>query len=83
MNSTLILEEFLEQIKNKYQLSSPSIQSCDNILYMINNLVPEMEKTSKMNLKKTLNELALADGDEVVIADPTLKEAITMKLKFL
>ena len=36
-----------------------------------------------MNLKKSLTELALADGDEIVIADSTLKEALTMKLKFL
>lgn len=79
--STTLLEKLMEMIKDKYQLQSPTVQSSESILYMMN--IPGMEETSKENLTKSLSQLKLVDGDELVIGDPSLREAITLKVKFV
>ena len=78
-----VFEDFLEKVKKKYQLSAPDIRASDSFLYMTDSIAPEMEDAWRGNLLKTLAELNLADGDEILVADPSLREAITIKLKFV
>ncbi|KAE9549055.1 hypothetical protein FO519_007739 [Halicephalobus sp. NKZ332] len=77
------LEELVEKIKNKYQLNSLDLHSSDSVLFMSVSIVPEMEEVFKENLLKDLSQLNILDGDEVLVADPSLREAITLTLKFV
>ncbi|XP_063437861.1 NEDD8-activating enzyme E1 catalytic subunit-like isoform X4 [Mytilus trossulus] len=66
----------------EYQMKSPGITTSLNgknkTLYM--QTVKSIEEKTRENLKKTLNELGLRDGQEVYIADPTTPNTITFKL---
>ena len=66
----------------EFQMKSPGITTSLNgknkTLYM--QTVKSIEERTRQNLKKTLNELGLHDGQEVYIADPTTPNTITFKL---
>uniref|UniRef100_A0A7E4UUT1 NEDD8-activating enzyme E1 catalytic subunit n=1 Tax=Panagrellus redivivus TaxID=6233 RepID=A0A7E4UUT1_PANRE len=74
-------EAFLTTIKDRFQLKSPSVRSAETVLYMINDLLPEITESSKLNLTKSLKELNLADGDELHINDESLK-GITLRVAY-
>uniref|UniRef100_A0A914D194 NEDD8-activating enzyme E1 catalytic subunit n=1 Tax=Acrobeloides nanus TaxID=290746 RepID=A0A914D194_9BILA len=76
------LETFMEKLTEKYQLRNPTLKSSTKYLYMINNLLPELVDISRNNLSKSLAELGLADGDELLISDESLHEPITLRLNF-
>lgn len=77
-----LFETFVEQLKKRYNLSNPSVRSSDETLYMINTLMPQMVEISRTNLKKTLPELAINENAELAVADDSLHQAITFRIKY-
>ncbi|TKR67999.1 hypothetical protein L596_024055 [Steinernema carpocapsae] len=77
------LSYFIDKLKDEFQLRNPSVQSSQNILFMLNSLMPDLEPVSKGNLGKTLNDLGLSNGDEVIVADESLNKPITLQMKFV
>ena len=69
------LQDVIDYLKEsaEYQLKSPGITSNINgqntTLYMAT--VKSIEEATKANLKKTLTELNLKDGQQICVADPT------------
>lgn len=65
-----------------YQMKSPGITTAMNgknkTLYI--QTVKSLEEKTKVNLKKTLKELGLTDGQELVIADATTPSTILFRL---
>uniref|UniRef100_A0A915E9A6 NEDD8-activating enzyme E1 catalytic subunit n=1 Tax=Ditylenchus dipsaci TaxID=166011 RepID=A0A915E9A6_9BILA len=76
------LKDFLKQVKEKYQLDNPSIQSSDSMLYMISSLMPQMVETSRQNLAKTLTDLGVHENSELVIADESMPKPVTVRIKY-
>uniref|UniRef100_A0A915EDV4 DNA replication licensing factor MCM2 n=1 Tax=Ditylenchus dipsaci TaxID=166011 RepID=A0A915EDV4_9BILA len=76
------LKDFLKQVKEKYQLDNPSIQSSDSMLYMISSLMPQMVETSRQNLAKTLTDLGVQENSELVIADESMPKPVTVRIKY-
>uniref|UniRef100_A0A915DC66 NEDD8-activating enzyme E1 catalytic subunit n=1 Tax=Ditylenchus dipsaci TaxID=166011 RepID=A0A915DC66_9BILA len=74
------LKDFLKQVKEKYQLDNPSIQSSDSMLYMISSLMPQMVETSRQNLAKTLTDLGVHENSELVIADESMPKPVTVRI---
>jgi len=65
----------------KYQMKSPAITAVgqpSKTLYIPN--IPSLEKQTKGNLKKTLQELGLQDGHQLYVADPTSPTTLTFLL---
>jgi len=66
-----------------YQLKSPGIVTvCDSkpkTLYM--STVQSIEVRTKPNLKKTLKDLSLINGQEIIVADPTNPNNLVFKLQ--
>lgn len=66
----------------EYQMKSPGMTTSMNgknkTLYM--QTVKSIEERTKANLKLTLKELGLVDGQELYVADPTTPNSITFKL---
>ncbi|XP_061186301.1 NEDD8-activating enzyme E1 catalytic subunit-like [Saccostrea echinata] len=66
-----------------YQMKSPgittSVDGKNKTLYM--QTVKSIEQRTKDNLKKTLKELGLSDGQELYVADPTTPASLTFKLQ--
>ncbi|XP_076304693.1 ubiquitin-like activating enzyme 3 [Tachypleus tridentatus] len=69
----------------EYQMKSPGITTYINgknkTLYM--PTVPSIEERTRPNLKTTLQELELVDGQELVVADITNPTSIIFKLKLI
>lgn len=65
-----------------YQMKSPGITTSMNgknkTLYM--QTVKSIEEKTKENLKKTLKDLGLVDGQELYVADPTTPSSVSFKL---
>ncbi|KAL3853182.1 hypothetical protein ACJMK2_016747 [Sinanodonta woodiana] len=65
-----------------YQMKSPGITTSVNgknkTLYM--QTVKSIEEKTRENLKKTLKELGLVDGQELYVADPTTPNSLTFRL---
>lgn len=65
-----------------YQLKSPGIVTVQDgknkTLYM--STVKSIEAATKINLKKTMTELNLKDGQEIYVADPTCPNNLLFKL---
>lgn len=65
-----------------FQMKSPGMATVINghnkTLYMPS--VSSIEKQTKANLKKTLKELALIDGQELIVADETSPSTLVFKL---
>lgn len=79
------LNDILTFLKDNptYQLRSPGITTMMNgknkTLYM--STVKSIEEATKPNLKKTLTELGLEDGQEIYVADPTSPNSIIFRLQ--
>ncbi|KAK3579049.1 hypothetical protein CHS0354_029907 [Potamilus streckersoni] len=65
-----------------YQMKSPGITTSVNgknkTLYI--QTVKSIEEKTRENLKKTLKELELVDGQELYVADPTTPNSLTFRL---
>lgn len=81
------LQEFLDMLVHDvaYQMKSPgvttSIGGKNKTLYMPN--VSSIEEATRPNLKKTLKELGLTSGCEVVVADATTPIPVVLRLAFV
>jgi len=79
------LDDVLTFLKENamFQLKSPGITTMLNgknkTLYM--STVKSIEEATKPNLKKTLAELGLEDGQEIYVADPTSPSALIFRLQ--
>ena len=67
----------------KYQMKAPGlttvVEGHSKTLYMQN--VKSIEERTKPNLKKTLKELGLTDGQELVVADVTTPSSLVFLLQ--
>lgn len=57
-----------------------SVNGKNKTLYM--STVKSIEEQTRSNLTLSLNELGLTDGQEIMVADQTTPNTITIKLKF-
>lgn len=80
------LEDIIQLLKENvtYQMKSPGLTTTDmngknKTLYMEN--VPSIEEATRKNLKKTLCELGLVDGSELVVNDITSPNSIFFKIR--
>jgi len=68
-----------------YQMKSPGLTTMidgkNKTLYM--QTVSSIEERTRPNLKKTLQELGLRDGHEIVVADVTTPNSIVFKLRLM
>ncbi|XP_067684861.1 NEDD8-activating enzyme E1 catalytic subunit-like [Haliotis asinina] len=68
---------------NTYQMKSPGITTCidgkNKTLYM--QTVKSIEAKTKENLKKTLKDLGLQNGQEIYVADVTTPTSVTFRLQ--
>lgn len=86
--STDTLQDIIDYLINsaKYQMKSPGITTTkpdggNRTLYM--KSVASIEEMTKPNLKKTLIDLNLCDGQQLIVADETAPNALTFVLKML
>ncbi len=86
MKPSARLQDFVEKLVNgaTYQMKNPGVTTTMNgknkTLYMPN--VASIEAATRPNLKKTLTELGLQSGSELVVADSTTPIAVIFKLIF-
>ena len=70
----------------RYQMKSPGVTTTNpetgrnKTLYMAS--IESIEKATRPNLKKTLHELGVKDGAELVVADSTTPSAVVFKISF-
>lgn len=68
-----------------YQMKNPGITAVLNgkhkTLYMSN--VPAIEEKTRANLGKSLVELGIEDGAEIMITDPTSPNTVYFKFRFI
>lgn len=68
-----------------YQMKSPgltaNVDGKNKTLYM--STIASIEEKTKENLNKTLEELGLRNGTELMVADLTSPNTLVFKLKFL
>ncbi|VDN83916.1 unnamed protein product [Brugia pahangi] len=76
------LRYLLDEIIKRYQLCNPSIQTAKEKLYMKSDLIPELNEISTANLSRTLEDLGLANGDELLIADETRARPISLRIRY-
>jgi len=81
------LQEFIDMLVQEasYQMKNPGLRSTtadgkQKTLYMSN--VKSIEEATRPNLKKSLRELGLESGCEVIVADVTTPQPLTFKLIF-
>ena len=71
--------------RRDFQMQSPgltvSIGGQNRTLYMSN--IAMIEEKTRPNLNKTLSELQLDDGVEIMVVDVSIPNPVTVKLKFL
>ncbi len=71
----------------QYQMKSPALTatktdgSGSKTLYM--SSIKSIEQMTRPNLEKSLHELELVDGQEILVADVTTPQTITFNLKFI
>ncbi|VBB25592.1 unnamed protein product [Acanthocheilonema viteae] len=76
------LRDLLDEIIKRYQLCNPSVQTAKEKLYMKSDLIPELYQISTANLSRTLKDLGLANGDELLIADETRARPISLRIRY-
>uniref|UniRef100_A0A914ZGH4 NEDD8-activating enzyme E1 catalytic subunit n=1 Tax=Parascaris univalens TaxID=6257 RepID=A0A914ZGH4_PARUN len=81
VRSQQTLGYFIEELIKKFHLHNPSLQTAKDKLYMKSELIPELNKISAANLSKTFKELGLFDGDEVLVADETRTQPISLRIR--
>jgi hypothetical protein len=59
-------------------MSQPTLRTIDKSLYI--PAIEELEVQTRGNLKRTLKELLIDSGTELIVADTTLPATITVKL---
>ena len=74
-----------KKLINEYKMRSPGVvtttaEGRTRTLYMQN--VSSIEEVTRPNLKKTLEELELCDGQQLVVADVTTVNSLTFILKY-
>jgi ubiquitin-activating enzyme E1 C len=82
------LQDFIDLLTSdaRYQMKSPGVTTINpatgrnKTLYMAS--VESIEKATKPNLKKTLKDLGIVNGAELVVADSTTPNAIEFKISF-
>ena len=88
MKSDSRLQDFIDLLTTdaRYQMKSPAITTINpetgrnKTLYMAS--IESIEKATRPNLKKTLQELGLVNGSEVVVADTTTPNPVEFKIGF-
>ena len=88
MKSDSRLQDFIDLLTTdaRYQMKSPAITTMNpetgrnKTLYMAS--IESIEKATRPNLKKTLHELGLVNGSEVVVADSTTPNPVEFKIGF-
>ena len=75
--------DILTDAGGKYQMRGPGMTTVgadgnSKTLYMAN--IPSLEAATKPNLKKTLEELGVKAGAELVVADATSPNAVVFKV---
>ncbi|KAK5165680.1 hypothetical protein LTR04_000992 [Oleoguttula sp. CCFEE 6159] len=75
------LQEFVESLAERpeAQLKKPTIRTEEKSLYY--QSPPSLEKQTRPNLKKKLNEL-VSDGEEIAVSDPAFQIDFKFKLVF-
>ncbi|XP_057379438.1 NEDD8-activating enzyme E1 catalytic subunit-like [Daphnia carinata] len=78
------LSEVMEHLSTTYQMKGPGVTTTDKqgrnrTLYLPN--VSSIEERTRPNLKKTLKELELKDGAQLIVADVTSPNSIEFHLK--
>ncbi|KOS18552.1 NEDD8-activating enzyme E1 catalytic subunit [Escovopsis weberi] len=78
----LTLQELLDSlaVRPEAQLKKPSIRAEGKTLYM--QFPPSLEEQSRPNLKKSITDLGLTDGQQVVVTDPAFPLEFNFFLKF-
>ncbi|XP_073972403.1 ubiquitin-like activating enzyme 3 [Rhodnius prolixus] len=85
-NGTIKLQTLIDILCDNvaYQMKSPgltaNIDGKSRTLYM--STVKSIEEKTRENLKKTLNELGLKNGTQLLVADATNPRTIVFQLKF-
>merc|ERR1711894_648711 len=82
------LQDFIDLLisDQRYQMKSPGVTTINpktgrnKTLYMAS--VESIERATKPNLKKTLQELGIVNGSELVVADTTTPNAVEFKITF-
>ncbi|CAJ0573556.1 unnamed protein product, partial [Mesorhabditis spiculigera] len=75
-------EEFLEKLKEKYQLSAPDVRiGSDKALYVISDLFPDLLESSQKNLLRKTAEL-FDEASELLVSDPTLTRALSIRIEY-
>lgn len=71
-NSTDTLAEFIEDLSqlSEINIKKPSLRTSNKNLYM--QMPPQLNELTTPNLNKTLGELGVEDGEEIVVTDPSL-----------
>jgi len=67
-------------LRPEAQLKKPSIRAESKTLYM--RSPPSLEEQTRANLDKTIAELGLEDGQQVVVTDPAFPLEFNFFLKF-
>jgi NEDD8-activating enzyme E1 len=80
------LEDLIEKLcqddgaRMKNPALTANINGKQNTLYL--SSIPSIEKQTRPNLKKTLAELGLVNGSEVIVADETSPLPLAFRLDF-
>ncbi|KAK2606171.1 NEDD8 activating enzyme [Conoideocrella luteorostrata] len=82
LDPKITLQELLDSfaIRPEAQLKRPSIRAESKTLYM--QFPPSLEEQSRPNLVKTISELGLIDGQQVVVTDPAFPLEFKFYLRF-
>ncbi|KYK56859.1 putative ubiquitin-activating enzyme [Drechmeria coniospora] len=82
VDASLTLQDLLDSlaIRPEAQLKKPSIRAENKTLYM--QFPPGLEAQTRPNLAKTITELGLEDGQQVVVTDPAFPLEFNFFLKF-
>ena len=88
MKADAKLQDFIDLLisDQRYQMKSPGVTTINpetgrnKTLYMAS--VESIEKATKPNLKKTLKDLGIVNGSELVVADPTTPNAVEFRITF-
>ena len=82
VNPNLTLQNLLESlsVRPEAQLKKPSIRAEGKTLYM--QAPPSLEERTRPNLDKTIKELGLENGQQVVVTDPAFPLEFNFYLKF-
>ncbi|XP_055378804.1 nedd8-activating enzyme E1 catalytic subunit [Condylostylus longicornis] len=84
--NTMTLEDFIKFLceSNEFRMKNPGItafiEGKNKTLYM--STVKSIEERTRPNLVLSLGELGLKDGQELMVADATNPNTITLKLKY-